>query len=159
MKEIDELVEAARAGDFERVKALLSNHSQLASFRDASGATALHYAALGGHRRIAEFLIESGADINARDGEFGATPAGWAIEYLRETGGFLSIELMIWHMPSTEVTLTGWLDFCAASPRFGEPRIETELPLRQSLAKAGIPRSSDCLKQEKRELFGGDFHS
>ena len=39
------------------------------------------------------FLVEHGADINARDGRFGATPAGWAIEYLRELGGFLSIEL------------------------------------------------------------------
>lgn len=37
--------------------------------------------------------MESGADINAADTQFGATPAGWAIEYLREMGGFLAIEL------------------------------------------------------------------
>ncbi len=35
----------------------------------------------------------TGADINAADSEFGATPTGWAIEYLRELGGFLGIEL------------------------------------------------------------------
>lgn len=30
---------------------------------------------------------------NVRDSEFGATPAKWAIEYLRGMGGFLAIEL------------------------------------------------------------------
>lgn len=38
-------------------------------------------------------LVDAGADINAADEHFGATPAGWAIEYLREMGGFLGIEL------------------------------------------------------------------
>lgn len=61
--------------------------------RDAEGATGLHYAALGGHRAVVEFLVERGADINAADGTFGATPAGWAIEYMRELGAFLGIEL------------------------------------------------------------------
>lgn len=38
-------------------------------------------------------LLEQGADLNAVDSQFGATPVGWAIEYLREMGGFLAIEL------------------------------------------------------------------
>jgi hypothetical protein len=38
-------------------------------------------------------LIERGADINSTDSQFGATPTGWAIEYLREMGGNLAIEL------------------------------------------------------------------
>ena len=38
-------------------------------------------------------LVEAGADINATDAQFGATPAGWAIEYLRTMGAFLGIEL------------------------------------------------------------------
>jgi hypothetical protein len=37
--------------------------------------------------------VQHGADINASDAQFGATPAGWAIEYPREMGGFLGIEL------------------------------------------------------------------
>ena len=41
----------------------------------------------------ASHRFERGADINAADGQFGATPAGWAIEYLRGMGGFLGIEL------------------------------------------------------------------
>jgi hypothetical protein len=38
-------------------------------------------------------LLDNGAEINKADGQFGATPTGWAIEYLRERGGFLAIEL------------------------------------------------------------------
>jgi hypothetical protein len=38
-------------------------------------------------------LAERGANINSPDGQFGATPTGWAIEYLREMGGFMGIEL------------------------------------------------------------------
>ena len=40
-----------------------------------------------------QLLLERGADINSKDSQFGATPAGWAIEYLREMGGYLAIEL------------------------------------------------------------------
>ena len=53
----------------------------------------LHYAALTGHRQVVQLLIERGAKINSTDGQFGATPTGWAIEYLREMGGYLTIEL------------------------------------------------------------------
>jgi len=45
------------------------------------------------HRQIVQWLLERGADINSTDSHFGATPAGWAIEYLREMGGHLAIEL------------------------------------------------------------------
>ena len=45
------------------------------------------------HRQIVRLLLQRGADINSTDSQFGATPAGWAIEYLREMGGYLGIEL------------------------------------------------------------------
>ena len=38
-------------------------------------------------------MLDTGADINSRDSLFGATPAGWAIEYLRERGGYQAIAL------------------------------------------------------------------
>lgn len=44
---------------------------------DYSG-TGLHYAALKGHRRMVEFLIEQGAKVNVRDTKVNSTPAGWA---------------------------------------------------------------------------------
>ena len=89
----DDLLEAAKRGDEDEVRKIVGQHPELLHQRDERGATVLHHAAFEGHRAIAEFLIHQGAEINARDGEFGATPAGWAIEYLRERGGFLAIEL------------------------------------------------------------------
>ena len=40
--------------------------------------TALHNAAVHGHRSMVEWLLENGADPNVRDGERGGTPASWA---------------------------------------------------------------------------------
>ena len=93
MSDLDNLIEAARLGIVDDLKAILHRHPELVSQRDDTGATALHYAAFGGHRDAVRLLVEAGADINATDGQFGATPAGWAIEYLREMGGYLGIEL------------------------------------------------------------------
>ena len=48
---------------------------------------------LNGHSRIVRLLVQRGADVNSTDSQRGATPAGWAIEYFRELGGHLAIEL------------------------------------------------------------------
>jgi ankyrin repeat protein len=93
MGDFEKLIEAAKHGNAEDVRAIVHGHPELINQRDELGATALHHAAFGGHRDVVRALVEQGADINSRDGEFGATPAGWAIEYLREMGGFLGIEL------------------------------------------------------------------
>ena len=93
MSEITEFVEAVEGGDVERARRLLATHPELARARDPDGATALHYAAFHGHRELVALLCERGADLNARDRQFNATPSGWAIEYLRERGGLLAIEI------------------------------------------------------------------
>jgi hypothetical protein len=92
MGETEHLVEAVNQGDLDRVNAILNGNPSLVHAKDASGATALHHAAFHGCREVVRLLIERGADPNARDTEFGATPAGWAIEYLRELGGYLAVE-------------------------------------------------------------------
>src|SRR6266568_8657223 len=89
----EDLIEAAKRGDLERVKRILETDDRLANLKDESGATPLHYAAMNGYRQIVQLLLERGADINSTDSQFGATPTGWAIEYLRELGGHLAIEL------------------------------------------------------------------
>jgi ankyrin repeat protein len=93
MSEFEKLIDASKRGSLEDVKAILHDRLELINLRDELGATPLHHAAFGGHRAVAQFLVQRGADINAPDSRFGATPAGWAIEYLREMGGFLGIEL------------------------------------------------------------------
>jgi ankyrin repeat protein len=93
MGEFEKLIEAAKRGNVADVRAIVHSHAELINQRDQLGATALHHAAFGGHRSVVQALVEQGAEINAADSEFGATPAGWAIEYLREMGGFLAIEL------------------------------------------------------------------
>jgi hypothetical protein len=93
MDDFEKLMEAAKRGDVAEVKAIAQSHAELVNQKDETGATALHYAAFDGHCDVVRVLVEHGADINATDGRFGATPAGWAIEYMREMGGFLGIEL------------------------------------------------------------------
>jgi len=93
MGDFGKLIEAAKRGDEADVRAIVQSHAELINQRDELGATALHHAAFGGHRGVVQILVEHGAEINAADSKFGATPAGWAIEYLRKMGGFLGIEL------------------------------------------------------------------
>lgn len=93
MDQFDRLIEAAKRGNVEDVRAIVESHVELINQRDQLGATALHHAAFGGHRSVVQVLVAHGAEINAADSQFGATPTGWAIEYLREMGGFLAIEL------------------------------------------------------------------
>lgn len=93
MSEFEKLIDAAKRGAVDEIRVIVQSHPELINQRDELGATALHHAALGGHRLVVQLLVQHGADINASDAEFGATPAGWALEYLREMGGFLRIEL------------------------------------------------------------------
>jgi hypothetical protein len=84
---------AVERGDLDAVRALIAAEPRLVAARDATGATALHIAAFHGHRAIVEALHAAGAELDARDGTHGATPAGWAIHYLRERGALLAIEI------------------------------------------------------------------
>jgi ankyrin repeat protein len=90
---LERLQLAIEQGDLAAAQTLLGAEPALAQQRGHDGATPLHWAAFHHRRDIVQLLIRHGADVNARDLEFGATPTGWAIEYLRELGGFLAIEL------------------------------------------------------------------
>jgi len=92
MNHLDYFV-AIKAGDLDAIEEFLARDPALLTIRDEAGATPLHYAALNGHREVVRLLVSKGADVNCLDAEFGATPAGWAIEYLRELGGVLAIEI------------------------------------------------------------------
>ena len=93
MSDVIHLIDAITKGDLQQVISILDNNYNLVNQRDDSGATPLHYATVNGHQQIVRLLVERGAEINAPDSKFGATPTGWAIEYLRELNGHLAIEL------------------------------------------------------------------
>jgi len=90
MSDLTALINAINRDDLNQVRTILDADRELVHQRDELGATALHYATLSGHREVAQLLLDRGAGINTRDNRFGATPTGWAIEYLR---GYLAIEL------------------------------------------------------------------
>ena len=93
MSEIDQFVAAIEAGHRDTIERMLGDDATLAHACDSEGATALHAAAFHGRQDVVDLLLKAGADINARDKEYNATPAGWAIHYLREHGALLAIEI------------------------------------------------------------------
>jgi ankyrin repeat protein len=69
----DPIFEAAEAGGFTNIKALLLDNPKLVFSKDRMGETALHWAACFGHKDVVDLLLDKGAEINAKD-LFGHTP-------------------------------------------------------------------------------------
>ena len=72
-QQTEALLSAAKAGDLEKVKALLKGEPKLVFSTDTNGMTALHLAAHNGHKDMAEFLLASKAKVEAKNNN-GATP-------------------------------------------------------------------------------------
>ena len=137
MRSIEDLVEAARLGKLEDIKAALDSSPELITDRDSEGATALHYAALAGHRDVVRFLVERGAKINALDTSFGATPAGWAIEYLREVGAFLGIELADFAHAIRKGDVEWTARFLSRFPKLRNQTDPDGIPFRELASRSG----------------------
>jgi len=139
MNDFESLMEAAKSGDLEKVIAILRNQPEIVNQRDEAGATPLHHAAFGGHRAVAEFLVQHGAQINAADSEFGATPAGWAIEYLREMGAFLGIELSDLAFAIERRDVAWVRRFLKRFPRLREASDTAGRPFKELARESGNP--------------------
>src|SRR5262249_48028253 len=70
----------------DRVRELLANDPALVHARGGDGQTALHFAS---SIEIAEFLLEHGAEIDARDVDHESTPAQWMIRERQQVAAFL----------------------------------------------------------------------
>ncbi len=142
-----ELFAAVKSADAAKVRQLLSDDPGLVRARDDDGATAFHHAAERGHREIVSLLLEAGADVNARDDRFHATPAGWAIEYLRERGAVLGMEIDDLLLAIRERDV-GWVR-----------RLVTRLPALASAAdRSGRPlarHARECGNEEIARLVHG----
>ena len=77
---------AARLGMLERLRELVSADPKLVHTRGGDGQTPLHFAST---IEIAAFLLEHGADIDARDLDHESTPAQWMIKERQDVARFL----------------------------------------------------------------------
>ena len=77
---------AALLGMFERVRELIERDSSLVHARGGDGKTPLHYAA---SLPIARYLVDHGADVNARDVDHESTPAQYLVRKAPDVVRFL----------------------------------------------------------------------
>ena len=75
----DEFFAAARHGDIAALKAFLDKGTDV-NTKTRYGSTALFYACDRGNVEMVKFLLERGADPNAKDTFYGATPMTWAAD-------------------------------------------------------------------------------
>jgi TonB family protein len=73
-----EIHNAARRGDLQKVKSLLTENPELISSK-WYGSMPLHEAAANGHKDVVELLLAKGADVNAKDRNASATPLFWGV--------------------------------------------------------------------------------
>ena len=103
--------DAAHRGDLTALRQLLNADSMFVYARDTLGATPLHYAALGGHQGVVDFLVGRNAPVDARDA-YGSTPLHYAMRggprFPPIEGAFVSIDgLEALYRPGDSVRHTG----------------------------------------------------
>ena len=86
--EAPDIFEAAKLGDGQQVSERLSAGAKVDQ-PDTTGATALHWAALGGHDLIIRQLLNAKADVNAAEAGAGMTPLHGAARWNRLTSARL----------------------------------------------------------------------
>jgi len=75
----DAFYAACRNGHTAVAAALLERGANV-NAKGVFGGTALHWAAINGHKDTVAFLVAHGADLTIRDTKFDSTPEGWATE-------------------------------------------------------------------------------
>ncbi|KAI5272559.1 Palmitoyltransferase akr1, ankyrin repeat-containing protein akr1 [Aureobasidium subglaciale] len=74
----EDLMALARLGELRSIQKLFDTGKASATSADPQGITALHWAAINGHYALCHYLIEAGANVNAKGGDAEATPVLWA---------------------------------------------------------------------------------
>jgi len=79
-KSTNSVLQAAAAGDINQVKTLLSQGVDI-NVKDDGGLTPLHHAIKEGHMELARFLIDHGADLEAKERKWDYTPLLYAVQF------------------------------------------------------------------------------
>src|SRR5207247_11075966 len=77
---------AARLGMFEKLRELIAAEPALVHERGGDGQMPLHFAST---IEIAKFLLDHGADIDARDVDHESTPAQWMVRERQEVARYV----------------------------------------------------------------------
>lgn len=73
----DQLLEAARSGELERITQIIDSGVDINS-KTEYGSTALFFACDRGHVEVVKYLLKNGAEVDAKDTFYNATPMTWA---------------------------------------------------------------------------------
>ncbi|KAI9841048.1 MAG: palmitoyltransferase akr1 [Sclerophora amabilis] len=76
----DDIMRYARLGEVGAIQKLLDQGKVDATYKDDEGITPLHWAAINNQYAVCKYLIDKGADVNAKGGESVATPIMWAVQ-------------------------------------------------------------------------------
>ncbi|MFC1492769.1 ankyrin repeat domain-containing protein [candidate division KSB1 bacterium] len=98
--------EAAKSGDLQTVKNIIDSDPDKLESLDTGGYTPLLRAAIGGHTDLVEYLIDKGANIEAKE-RYQMTPLFWAInqkhtdtaKLLIEKGAYISVKNIFQSQP------------------------------------------------------------
>ncbi|KAI9675367.1 MAG: palmitoyltransferase akr1 [Caeruleum heppii] len=76
----EDIMQLARLGEVAAIRTLFEKGRFTAQHTDEEGITPLHWAAINNQYALCKYLLEAGADVNAKGGESVATPAMWAAQ-------------------------------------------------------------------------------
>ncbi|MBQ9243777.1 MAG: ankyrin repeat domain-containing protein [Proteobacteria bacterium] len=133
MNDCTSLLDAARQGDVNKVKALIDKGADVNTKDKFSGNTPLHLAVIRGHLEVIKLLISSNANVNART-NFGTSPLHFAFN---RTESMEAVKLLI--SSGADVN---------AKDDFGSTPLH-EAAFGQNLV---VLEESDATEKDKREL-------
>ncbi|EXJ87015.1 hypothetical protein A1O3_03972 [Capronia epimyces CBS 606.96] len=74
----EDIMQCARIGALEYLQKMFQSGKYSANYQDEEGITPLHWAAINNQFAVCKYLLEQGADVNAKGGESNATAVMWA---------------------------------------------------------------------------------
>src|SRR5689334_16198531 len=74
----EDIMQCARIGAIEHIQKMFESKKVDPKYADEEGITPLHWAAINNQYAVCKYLIEQGADVNAKGGESNATAVMWA---------------------------------------------------------------------------------